>query len=231
MNARFTYIANWKSYFTYCEAVTWAEQHAAALHTRNHNAEIVLCPDFLAIPALRAIAPNIKLGAQNCSPFDKGPYTGQVSASSLKDAGVTHCIVGHHECRTLLHESSTVIAKKIVQLAQHGITPILCVSDPYEIAQHEFAQALRACRSICIAYEPIAAIGSGNAASVEAITDKLALIKKIIDEYAPDIHARLLYGGSVTSDNAQEFKRIPNLDGFLIGRASTDFQELKKIVH
>ena len=237
MQKKYFYVANWKNYVSYHHAIMWCTHHAAELTTVAADAQIIICPDFLATAQVGKLIAPVALGAQNCSAHEMGAYTGEISAQSLKEAGVSYCIVGHSE-RRRLGETTEVVARKVEILLQHGIMPIVCVSDAWE---SELPLVLSADRkggvskdssgsNLIIAYEPISAIGTGKTPPTANIAATVNLIKKQISQTAPHVHITMLYGGSVSAKNSAELKQIAILDGFLIGKASTDFQELKNII-
>ena len=179
---------------------------------------------------------DIKLGAQDCAPELTGAYTGQVSASSLKELGCDYCIIGHSEQRN--HQSDGIIADKAQVLISQGITPIICVGETHE--QREALQTNQVIKNQLesilklnmnnlqpiIAYEPIWAIGTGILPTNTQIIKAIDFIKSCFES----TDMRMIYGGSITSETSEALKEIENLDGFLIGKASTDIQELEKIV-
>ena len=269
MKKKHLYIANWKAYLSYQQAIAWCKKHADELKELSTQGQIIICPDFLALPEIKNIIKPVAVGAQNCSAQSSGPYTGEVTAQSLQEAGATYCIIGHSERRKLCHETPADVAQKMEQLFACGITPVVCVSDEGELASlldtfssATLAENTRTGRikkntvptissgadmsveavaksegvvsryesTIILAYEPVSAIGTGNVPPAKEIEKMLALFKEKISAAAPTANVSLLYGGSVNAKNAAELKKITNLDGFLIGKASTDFEELKKIV-
>jgi len=232
LDKKLLYIANWKSYFTYNQSIAWLKSHSDELSKLAQHNDIIMCPDFLTLTALHARNSDVKLGAQNCSAYQPGAYTGEISAQSLNELGVAYCIVGHSERRQLFHETLDESARKINMLLMYSITPIICVSDNYKVELSSILPHLHPTKTthLIIAYEPISAIGTGIIPQPERIETVLAEIKQEIIKFSPNLLFSLIYGGSVSFSVACEFKKIPLLDGFLIGKASTDFQELKKIV-
>lgn len=267
MKKKFLYIANWKSYLPYQQAVQWCTQNATELTTLKNSADIIICPDFLALPEAQKILTSISVGAQNCSAYETGAYTGEVSAQSLKEAGIDYCIIGHSERRRIFGETAEIVAQKMGLLLHNGITPVVCLSDEWESELEPVMEILSASyldttrssgpldmggeksslirplrvklhsnfvsrseAEFIIAYEPVSAIGTGNVPSNEKIEKTVTLIKEKFTKNTPDTKLTLLYGGSVNAKNSGELKQIPILDGFLIGKASTDFQELKNII-
>jgi triosephosphate isomerase (TIM) len=203
---------------------------------------------------------HVKVGAQNVFWEEKGAFTGQVSPAMLYDAGVGYCIVGHSETRgrfgkletgaeTLGYfcESEVTINKKIHCLLYYSITPILCVGETEaersaakteEVITNQLEGALKGLDSaelygLVVAYEPVWAIGTGNtcdAAEAEGVCAFIRgwLTKRLGEEEADTI--RILYGGSVKASNSRELFSQANIDGGLVGGASLDPEEFRKIV-
>ena len=231
MQNKFFYIANWKSYLSYQQAVYWCAHHAAELKEIADQGNVVICSDFLAISDIQKILPStMALGAQNCSMHTLGAFTGEVSAQSLQEVGVRYCIIGHSERRKMFDETSEIIGQKMERLLEQGIVPIICVSDEYAIELKPIANLFKSKTYVLIAYEPIAAIGTGNVASNQHIEKVFQSIKKICRQKGAELDIRLLYGGSVNGQNSAVLKKIELLDGFLIGKASMDFIEFKQII-
>lgn len=231
MKKQLLYVANWKSYLTHNQAIAFCKNNGPELQHLSKHASIVLCPDFTALAHIKPLLGHVCLGAQNCSSFEPGAHTGNVSAASLQEIGVQYCIVGHSERRKNNHETSEDVSKKVMLLLEQGIIPIICVSDNYASELKSIFEKIKnlALHSI-VAYEPIQAIGTGKPADTTTITTTLSALKQEFYAHAPNMRISLLYGGSVSPESVQELKTIPHLDGFLIGKASTDFQKLKNIV-
>lgn len=227
----YLYIANWKSYLTYHQSVTWLQKHNKEVAELNQHHKIVLCADFLTIAHAHHHKLPLILGAQTCSAHEIGAYTGEIPAQSLRECGITYCLVGHSERRRWCHETVQESAQKITMLLQHAITPIICVSENYKQELMVLLPALHTYNNhVVVAYEPVSAIGTGILPSMDHIETAIGTIKTKIEQAIPQSRCLCLYGGSVNSSNSKELKKINGLDGFLIGKASTDFQELKKIV-
>lgn len=221
-------IANWKlNPMTAVEAVSLANRIDKV--TKH---EVVLCPPM----AFLNLVKYNTLGAQNCSPEVKGPYTGQVSPAQLASIGVEYCIVGHSERRSLLGETDALINQKIKALLQYKITPILCVGYGTTVEQDEL-EVIDVLRQqvrdgldevdpskVVVAYEPIWAIGTKKAASPEH-AEQIAI-------YLKTKHGvkKVLYGGSVNSTNAAGFFAQHNIDGALVGGASLLPDDFNKII-
>lgn len=238
---------NWKMHTTYDGAMDLVEALMDELDNVE-GAEVVLCPPF---PWLLAVAEYLEetpilLGAQDCYWADEGAFTGEVSASMLKDLA-QYCIVGHSERRALFGETDEAVNKKVHALLGHGIRPICCVGERLE--QREAGETdsfvtgqVRAAfagvseedaLNVVVAYEPIWAIGTGRAATAAEANRVVGVIRKEIAalygaQTAEGI--RIQYGGSVSGRNAAELMAQPEIDGALVGGASLRADEFAAIV-
>lgn len=209
----------------------------------EHN--IILCPSFVALAPIIEIFKNttVAIGAQNCSEYQSGPHTGEVSAQSLSEVGTTYCFVGHSERRMYFGETTNIIIKKINLLHANNITPIICIGEAQEHFENQATftvlseqikpiidHAQHNNKSLMIAYEPVWSIGTGIVPENSYLEEVFAWLTKLLHSHAPQSTIKLLYGGSVTAKNIHQLKKIKYIDGFLIGGASTDFQELKRII-
>lgn len=214
------------------------------------TARIVLCPTFLSLSSVSNILKSYSdsiysVGAQNAYEKDEGPFTGEVSAELLKGLA-EYCIVGHSERRIVFGERDELIAKKVAACIRNSITPILCVGENIHQRQEGLAKRTimdqleedlsevipSELKNIIIAYEPVWAIGTGQNASNHDVEEILLEIQKyLMNKYgeaiAPKI--RLLYGGSVNSDNAKTYLDITACDGLLVGGASLNYKEFANI--
>jgi len=185
----------------------------------------------------------LKIGAQDCGFEDEGQFTGDVSAKLLQEVNCEYVIVGHSERRKNQQETNEIIAKKALSAFKNKITPIICVGESKEIrdqGQHfDFVKEqiiksipLVKTSRIVIAYEPIWAIGTGETAQVSQIEEMVKFIRQVYEnevaQFAEEFF--LIYGGSVNSTNSGEILRIKGLDGLLVGKASLDIEEFKKIL-
>ena len=206
------------------------------------NMDVVICPPF---PYLGQFDGKVKLGSQNISEFDAGAHTGEVSADMLKDFSCEYVIVGHSERRADNNESDELVARKVAQVLQSGLTPILCVGEPenirdngtlfeYIAAQLDAVLQLVAIQqfvNVILAYEPIWAIGTGKTASPEQAQEVHAFIREHLAKQDANIAANIviLYGGSVKGSNAQELFSQADVDGGLIGGASLNPEDFLSI--
>lgn len=221
-------VANWKLNPVKAEE---AVSLAGAIQT-DSIAKVVLCPPI----AFTGIVKFSHLGAQDCSAQISGPYTGQISAAELASLGISYCIVGHSERRTL-GETDLEVRSKITALLEYKITPVVCVgygvpdaSQGLDVAT-AVAEQLSASLGtndpsrVVVAYEPVWAIGTGHSATVEHIAQVASVVKKRFSVSA------FLYGGSVNSGNAGSFLSANGVDGLLVGGASLDAVEFNKIIN
>lgn len=209
----------------------------------------ILCPPAISLAAVREVLdthlfPRIELGAQNMYFEDKGAFTGEISPTMVHEMCST-VILGHSERRIYFGETDELVNKKTLAALNHRLRPIVCIGEREE--QHEAGQTEQVIRlqvqrslshlpekqsqEVVIAYEPIWAIGTGKAATPEGAGKVIHLIRELFsDVYGAGAAAalRILYGGSVTSDNISEFVAHPDIDGALVGGASLkpDFVEI-----
>lgn len=238
------FVANWKMNKSLTASLDFCTIHKTSLEKLTNHAEVVLCPSFPALFSMFQMIKNtkIRLGAQTCSSHEKGPYTGQVNAQSLKEVGCHYCIIGHSEQRRDAHLTNEDIAKQATRLLDVGIEPIICIGESKEtfmnhttkaVLEHQLHPVLKAIQSfnqpVTIAYEPIWAIGTGIIPEDAYIQDIFIWLTHILQEKLQSTW-RLLYGGSVNPDTIMSFKTVTHLDGFLIGDASLNFQKFEKIV-
>jgi len=222
---------------------------------RTRNVEVVICPSFVHIYEVRfrkiftkSDFVRLKLGAQNAFWQEGGPYTGEVSPTMLKELGITHVIIGHSERKKWLGETDEMINKKVKTALKHGLIPILCVGEwEREVANeipHIVEEQVRAAlkgikkgdfKNGIVAYEPVWAIGTGKAETPDNATRAALYIRRIVKSVLGSKTAdkiRVIYGGSVNSQNAASFiaKDIRGMEGMLVGGASLHADEFVKIV-
>ena len=207
--------------------------------------QLVICPPAVWIERLsEGLAGSTWLvGGQNCSAQSDGAFTGELSASMLKEAGASFCIVGHSERRALYGESDSEVALKMANVLSAGMRPILCVGESLEVRESGDAERFvsrqlqdslsgisnESLQSVVVAYEPVWAIGTGVTASVEQVQSMHALIRKTLSAQGDGDSLPLLYGGSVKPGNAAELLALEDVDGALVGGASLSTADFKAI--
>ena len=239
------FVANWKMKKPFNDAVQWCTHNLDALGAlQGDTTQIVICPNFTALSTIADVLQKqaIHVGAQNCSQYEEGSYTGDVDAFSIAEVGAEYCIIGHSERRTYYGETNDMIANKFKQLAAHGVHPIVCIGENQEqnnagnthsVLQKQLESIVPLLKSVTkclIAYEPIWAIGSGKTPSTKHLKNTFAWIENYITTHAPQAHVSLLYGGSADENNAKEIMAVQHVSGLLIGSASLNFQKFEKIV-
>ena len=205
--------------------------------------DVSVHPPFTDLRSVQTVveaeAIPVSLGAQNCAIADSGAFTGEVSALMLAKMHIQYVIVGHSERRQLFCETDEIVVAKLAAVFRNGMTPICCVGETgdereagqaHERLANQVAAVVASVTTeqlsgMVIAYEPIWAIGTGQAATPDDAQEASAWIRSKIREDAGDEAAsqvRIQYGGSVTPDNAASLLACPDVDGALVGGASLD---------
>ena len=209
------------------------------------NVEKIICPPFVSLTSVAKVlnGSSIQLGAQNVNANENGAFTGEISTAMLQGL-ISHVIIGHSERRMFNDESSEQVAEKAISASKAGITPILCVGEDLSIrksgkAVNFITRQLEASlegfsnwNSLIIAYEPIWAIGTGEAATADQAQEMTAVCRNVICHLTPDLgnSVRVLYGGSVNSKNVAKLLEQPDIDGALVGGASLNAQEFSNLI-
>jgi len=243
---------NWKMNLDHLQAIAFVQKLAWTLKDAAHDfaaVEVAVFPPFTDLRSVQTLISADKLplafGGQDVSEHESGAYTGEISAAFLAALESRYVIIGHSERRTLHAETDEQVAGKVAAALKHNIAPIICVGETAEDLEVHGASAvpvaqLRAALAqvdfaadFVVAYEPVWAIGSGQAATPEQAEQVCAALRAVIAEVLGDDVAaktRILYGGSVKSGNIAGFMREPNVDGALVGGASLDVTEFAAIV-
>jgi triosephosphate isomerase (TIM) len=244
--------ANWKMHKNHLEAIQDVQKLSYLLDRDDtERVEVVICPPFTALRSVQTLIDSDRLrfavGAQNVHWEEKGAFTGEVSPPMLEALKVRYVIVGHSERREHFGETDAQVAKKVRAVFDHGITPILCVGETLE--EREAGRAVdrvvaqvredlsktgpeEAQRTV-IAYEPIWAIGTGQACHPTDAGQAIRAIRDALESaFSTDVAetVRVQYGGSVKAGNIREFMAHPEIDGALVGGASLDPEEFALIV-
>ncbi|MDO9050754.1 MAG: triose-phosphate isomerase [Methylotenera sp.] len=239
-------VANWKMHGNLASNQQLLEVYIQKL-TPLKNTDVVVCVPYPYLAQAQSILQktSIAWGAQNLSKDSMGAFTGEVSASMLKDFGATYVIIGHSERATAYCESDENIATKFMQAKSHGLTPILCVGETLierEAGVMKMVVAKQidtvigmygadAFANAVVSYEPIWAIGSGLAASAEQAQSMHEFIRSRIASADKEAVAslKILYGGSVNPQNAVQLFAMQDIDGGLIGKCSLSASEFEGI--
>lgn len=230
---------NWKMNTTFADGFNLAKEVICKSANIPQNVELIICPPFthLAEFAKATRGTNLHIGAQNCAMWDKGAYTGEVSAVMLKSVGVTHVILGHSERREYFGENSPVLLKKLHLALENGLVPIFCCGEKlaeresnnhFEVVAQQIDETLcqltpQQMERVVIAYEPVWAIGTGKTATADQAQEMHAHIRKLItSKFGAAIaqNTSILYGGSCKPSNASEIFGKADVDGGLIGGAA-----------
>jgi len=210
------FIANWKANKNYQATIDWVKVFKK-LYRPKQNVRVIVCPPFPFVPDLKKelkYLENVYVGSQTISSFEKGSFTGEVTALSLVGL-VSYAIIGHSERRKNFSEKDDDLAIKVILAKKYAIEPIYCIRD-------EKDQSPKGVRFV--AYEPVAAIGTGQNESPEKVVEmkkKLKITKENI----------FIYGGSVNEKNIKDYLKTENIDGFLIGGASLDPERFVRITN
>lgn len=243
---------NWKLNFDHLQAIAFVQKVAWTLKDAKHDfsdVEVAVFPPFTDLRSVQTLVDadklDIRYGAQDLSQHDSGAHTGEISGQFLSALGCDYVIIGHSERRADHGESDEIVHAKATAALKHGLTPVICVGETAEDLEQHGASAIPVAQleaaiaqlpkdaELIIAYEPVWAIGSGQAASAEQAETVCKALREKIAELHGDEQAertRILYGGSVKAENIAGFMREPNIDGALIGGASLKVDEFCSIV-
>ncbi len=239
---------NWKMHTTIAEA----EELAAAVAVASHglaDREVMIAPPFTALAAVAKVVAGspVRLAGQNVCWAEKGAFTGEIAPAMLRDAGATMAIVGHSERRHVFGESNAMINKRLAGARAAGLIPILCIGETLEereagrtfaILETQLREGLAGIAgddpaAVVIAYEPVWAIGTGKTATTEQAQAAHAFVRGVLAElYEKNIASqmRILYGGSVNSDNVDALMAQPDVDGALVGGAALKPESFARII-
>ncbi|MDP1706613.1 MAG: triose-phosphate isomerase [bacterium] len=231
-------VANWK-----CYPETAAQ--AKALAKDSDWSDVVIAPSTSFLGIVKLVLRKSALAAQNCY-WTEGAFTGEVSPKQLKSLGVTYVIIGHSERRQFFGDTDLIINKKIKAVIAAGLQPILCVGESWLIRKeglpaaksfiaNQLSQDLKGAsnlkRKLIVVYEPIWAISpKGRVDRPADAVLMLGFIKDFLNSKLGIKNPRVLYGGSVTSRNAADFLALGEIDGLLVGGASRNAADFKKII-
>jgi triosephosphate isomerase len=232
---------------TVAEAEAYMDELSAQAQSSFGPAELVLCPPFTALAAVAVRSRKVSVGvfAQNMHEEPQGAFTGEISAPMLIEAGAEGVVLGHSERRQYFGETDRALAAKVPAALGAGLVPMLCVGETESERdageterklRHQVNEALERVAAerlgqVVIAYEPIWAIGTGVVATPDQAQDAIAFIRALVGDRSPAAgeEVRILYGGSVTRENAAELLALPDVDGALVGGASLEVESFLAI--
>jgi triosephosphate isomerase len=236
--------ANWKMNKKIEEAQAFLDEFIP-LVWNERDVDIVIAPPFTALYTMANLLKitNIGLAAQDLFYEDKGAYTGEISPVMLTDIGCSYVIIGHSERRIYFGETNEIVNKKIRAARRHGLEVIFCIGESlsereagmtFDVLKRQISEGIRDISSdgLIIAYEPVWAIGTGKTATPDQAQEAHESIRKTLSHLygEPAKGVRILYGGSVTPENADVLMACPDVDGALVGGASLKADSFAGIV-
>ncbi len=248
--------ANWKLQKGLIESIDFLDKLNTQCRKKKNfippQIEVIIAPETTSLLVCSAIKEkdDYQIAAQNCGPMAKGAYTGEISATEIKEGGVKYVIVGHSERRNIFKEDEELIHKKIKTAYTSSLLPIVCCGESLEehtnnqtekIVKRQLKTAFREIEikpeqlPILIAYEPTWAIGTGVTCDPEEANRIAGEIKRIVKKTITSMEIRekdikVLYGGSINPENISFFLSQENIDGTLVGGASLDIEKFEKML-
>ena len=248
-NRRPLIAGNWKMFKTCSEAVEAAGQ-LVKLVAMISNIDVMIAPQFTALAPVSDVVrgSRVSLGAQNLFWETEGAYTGEISSVMLVSVGCKYVIIGHSERRQYFDETDETVNKKIKAAIKNDLVPVLCVGESekeresketFSVLDKQVKKGIEGFSSddletLVIAYEPVWAIGTGKTATTDQAQEAHQFLRSVLEKSFGNMLAksiRILYGGSVKSNNIAELMAMPDIDGALVGGASLDPETFSKIVH
>ncbi len=242
---------NWKMNTQLSEGIELAQTLNKKLdNSENEEVKVVIAPPFTHLASIKNVidSKKITLAAQNCATHEKGAYTGEISATMLKNIGVDTVILGHSERRSYYYDTSETLSLKVAQVLANKQEVIFCIGEVlkereaekhFEVVKKQLSEVVfklseAEFENIILAYEPVWAIGTGKTASPEQAQEIHAYIRGLVAEnYSNEIaeNTSILYGGSCNPGNAKELFSNKDVDGGLIGGASLKADDFKAIIN
>ena len=208
---------------------------------KDAASEVVVCPPAVYLQTLKGLflggPASPSLGGQNIYFEDKGAFTGEISATMLKDLGVEYVIIGHSERRKYFGETDESVNKKIKKALESGLKVIFCIGETAEerdagkkneVLKRQVQDGLKDIvdiDNVNVAYEPVWAIGTGNNCGVQETKESVDFIRQFVKKTT-----RIIYGGSVKSENSGDYIKQAGANGLLVGGASLNAEEFVKII-
>lgn len=231
-------IANWKTYLSIEDAIYLSQNI-------SEDTNVIIAPAIAHLAYLTKKFPKLNFAAQDISAItsDYGAYTGETPSILLKDLGVKHAIIGHSERRSNMLDNLSTITTKLQYCLKNEITPIVCIGETIEDRKKKIHLdvvsnqllgifdnlEIKNNNSIIIAYEPFWSVGTGVLPSSLEIEEVINLVRKTVNFV--DNRLFLVYGGGVSTENIYNLMNLEGLDGFLVGKASTNAQQFNSILN
>lgn len=242
-------IGNWKMHCSPAEASLLVNRLIKEVGHVSSDTAVVLCPPMVDLTTVRSELrghDRFSVGVQNIYPMDEGAFTGEVSAAMVRGLA-EYAVVGHSDRRHMFHERDSLIAQKVSACLRNELKPILCVGETQSehrdghtkqvvFDQLEAGTSLvteEELKDVIIAYEPVWAIGTGENASPQIVTEIMHQIREwFAAKYSKDVSNTMpiLYGGSVNGANAKMYLDISDCNGCFVGGASTNYKDFAKII-
>lgn len=246
MNRKKIVAGNWKMNMTHDESVNLIEE---LKQISTNDVDIKIAPSFTNLNKAVSLlgSSEIEVVAQNVHFEERGAFTGEISIEMLKSVGVNSVIIGHSERRKYFNENDIILSKKTKMAIDNSVNIIFCIGEElsdrekqnhFELIKNQiisglFGLDMQQIKNVVVAYEPVWAIGTGKTAENHQIQEMHEYIRKLFnDKYGSDIsqQIKILYGGSVKPNNAEEIFSLKDVDGGLIGGASLNFSDFNAIV-
>ena len=245
MHRRRFCVANWKMNFNSSDTKSFLENWEKK-DLNNKEVKTIICPSFTELNTTAELLQNSdsELGAQNVYYLSNGAYTGEISCRMLKDLGCNWVIIGHSERRAIFGETDEMVCHKLNKLTSENMYPIVCIGETKDERENGKTEEVLSRQLLVafenqkgkniehsvIAYEPVWAIGTGITATIDMISEAHQCIRNIFNTNGFNGNEiSILYGGSVTNENAAELSNITDVDGFLVGGASLDVEKFYAI--
>lgn len=241
-------VGNWKMYKTHADAESYFTDLIPRVKDASVEVDLAVPFTLIQMAAQLTSDTKIRIGAQNMNDASEGAFTGEIAARMLVEAGAKFVILGHSERRRLFGETDALVNRKVKQALQNGIEPILCVGETlaerqagkmHEVLEGQLKEGLadiapEQLDKLCIAYEPVWAIGTGETATPQIAEEAHMFIRQSLATLADQQLASrvvLLYGGSVHPRTSGALLEQPNVDGLLVGGASLSPELFGQIVN
>ena len=229
---------NWKQNGNFKSSIKLTKDIISKVKKNNIKHDVIIFPPSLYLIPIKNINKNeiINIGSQNVSAYNDGAFTGEISATMLNDSKIKYCLVGHSERRHILNENDLLLSDKVSRLHQNNIKVIYCIGETLEEYKSKKTKTIlkkqikslfnnlnksKKYNKVIIAYEPVWAIGTGLIPSAKELSDTFRYIQNTVTSFSQSNKSiKLLYGGSVSPDNAKRLMETNYMDGLLIGGAS-----------